>query len=45
VTGLNCIEDVFCLPVQEGKAPEGSRGARIVWAVNMKYLVVSGFER
>ncbi|XP_053400007.1 coronin-7-like [Mercenaria mercenaria] len=32
-------------PIKEGTGPEGSRGARVIWAVNMKYLVVSGFEK
>ncbi|KAH3837926.1 hypothetical protein DPMN_111329, partial [Dreissena polymorpha] len=26
--------------VREGKGPEGSRGARVIWAVDMTYLVV-----
>lgn len=32
-------------PIKEGVGPEGSRGARVIWAVDMKYLVVSGFDR
>lgn len=32
-------------PIKEGVGPDGSRGARVVWALNMKYLVVSGFAK
>ncbi|OCT64354.1 coronin-7 [Xenopus laevis] len=32
------------LPVQEGPGPEGSRGARVVWVCDGKYLLVSGFN-
>ena len=31
--------------LQEGAGPEGTRGARVVWVLDGKYLVVSGFER
>ena len=31
--------------LQEGTGPEGTRGARVVWVLDGKYLVVSGFER
>ena len=33
------------LPLQEGVGPDGSRGARVVWVLNMKYLLVSGFNK
>lgn len=33
------------MPVNEGKGPEGNRGARIVWALDGQYLVVSGFDK
>ncbi|GFO47590.1 coronin [Plakobranchus ocellatus] len=32
-------------PLREGEGPEGSRGARIVWTLQDKYLVVTGFDR
>uniref|UniRef100_A0A3Q2DP91 Coronin n=1 Tax=Cyprinodon variegatus TaxID=28743 RepID=A0A3Q2DP91_CYPVA len=32
-------------PVQEGPGPEGHRGARVVWVLDGKYLLVSGFDR
>ncbi|XP_063048615.1 coronin-7 isoform X1 [Engraulis encrasicolus] len=31
-------------PIQEGEGPEGHRGARIVWVLEGKYLLVSGFD-
>ncbi|XP_015246707.1 PREDICTED: coronin-7-like isoform X2 [Cyprinodon variegatus] len=31
-------------PVQEGPGPEGHRGARVVWVLDGKYLLVSGFD-
>ncbi|KAI3359223.1 hypothetical protein L3Q82_002748 [Scortum barcoo] len=31
-------------PVQEGPGPEGHRGARVVWVLEGKYLLVSGFD-
>ncbi|XP_043945267.1 coronin-7-like [Protopterus annectens] len=31
-------------PVQEGPGPEGSRGARLVWVCDGKFLLVSGFN-
>ncbi|XP_066145726.1 coronin-7 isoform X2 [Euwallacea fornicatus] len=33
------------LPVKEGKGPEGNRGARIVWALDGRYLVTTGFDK
>ncbi|XP_064607683.1 coronin-7-like isoform X2 [Liolophura sinensis] len=32
-------------PIKEGNGPEGNRGARIVWALGGRYLVVSGFTK
>ncbi|XP_020287213.1 coronin-7 isoform X2 [Pseudomyrmex gracilis] len=32
-------------PVKEGKGPVGTRGARVVWALEGKYLVVMGFDK
>ena len=32
-------------PVIEGAGPEGSRGARSVWACDDQYLVISGFDK
>ncbi|KAL4230650.1 Coronin-7 [Mactra antiquata] len=32
-------------PIKVGTGPDGSRGARIVWVLNMKYLFVSGFNK
>lgn len=32
-------------PVQEGVGPSGTRGARIVWAIDGEYLVVTGFDK
>ncbi|GFS07504.1 coronin [Elysia marginata] len=31
--------------LREGPGPEGSRGARVVWTLQDKYLVVTGFDR
>ncbi|XP_052795520.1 coronin-7-like [Mya arenaria] len=31
--------------IKVGKAPDGNRAARVVWACDMKYLVVSGFDK
>lgn len=31
-------------PVQEGPGPEGSRGARLIWVCDGKFLLVSGFN-
>uniref|UniRef100_A0AAY4BQ40 Coronin n=1 Tax=Denticeps clupeoides TaxID=299321 RepID=A0AAY4BQ40_9TELE len=31
-------------PVQEGPGPEGHRGARLVWVLGGKFLLVSGFD-
>nr|XP_012219924.1 PREDICTED: coronin-7 isoform X1 [Linepithema humile] len=33
------------VPVKEGKGPVGTRGARVVWALEGKYLVVMGFDK
>ncbi|XP_049958996.1 coronin-7 isoform X1 [Schistocerca serialis cubense] len=32
-------------PIREGKGPVGSRGARIVWALDGQFLVVTGFDK
>nr|CAD7568796.1 unnamed protein product [Timema californicum] len=32
-------------PVREGKGPAGSRGARIVWALEGNFIVVIGFDK
>lgn len=32
-------------PIREGKGPVGSRGARIVWALDGHFLVVMGFDK
>lgn len=32
-------------PIQEGAGPVGTRGARIVWAIDGEYLVVTGFDK
>lgn len=33
------------MPVREGKGPVGTRGARIVWALDGNYIVVTGFDK
>ncbi|XP_011637681.1 coronin-7 isoform X2 [Pogonomyrmex barbatus] len=33
------------VPVKEGKGPVGTRGARVIWALEGKYLVVMGFDK
>ncbi|XP_050307808.1 coronin-7 isoform X2 [Anthonomus grandis grandis] len=33
------------VPIKEGKGPEGNRGARIVWALDSRYLVTMGFDK
>ncbi|XP_032662962.1 coronin-7 isoform X2 [Odontomachus brunneus] len=33
------------VPVKEGKGPVGTRGARVIWALEGKYLVVIGFDK
>lgn len=33
------------LPIREGKGPEGNRGARIVWALDGRFIVVTGFDK
>ncbi|XP_044254931.1 coronin-7 isoform X2 [Tribolium madens] len=33
------------LPIREGKGPVGSRGARIVWALDAGFIVVTGFDK
>jgi coronin-7 len=32
-------------PIREGKGPVGTRGARVVWALDGRYLVVLGFDK
>lgn len=32
-------------PIREGKGPAGTRGARVVWALDGRYLVVMGFDK
>ncbi|XP_050099195.1 coronin-7 isoform X3 [Anopheles aquasalis] len=32
-------------PIREGTGPVGTRGARIVWALEGEYLVVTGFDK
>lgn len=32
-------------PVGEGKGPVGSRGARVVWAIDGAFIVVTGFDK
>nr|XP_023013175.1 coronin-7 isoform X1 [Leptinotarsa decemlineata] len=32
-------------PIREGKGPEGNRGARIVWALDGHFIVVTGFDK
>ncbi|CAE1312014.1 CORO7 [Acanthosepion pharaonis] len=32
-------------PVQEGNGPPGSRGARVVWVLDGKFLAVTGFDK
>ncbi|XP_052868996.1 coronin-7 [Anopheles cruzii] len=32
-------------PIKEGTGPVGTRGARIVWALEGEYLVVTGFDK
>ncbi|XP_008213494.1 coronin-7 isoform X4 [Nasonia vitripennis] len=32
-------------PIREGKGPVGTRGARVVWALDGRYLVVMGFDK
>lgn len=34
---------VLCF--QQGKGPDGSRGARVLWVLDGHYLLVSGFEK
>lgn len=33
------------LPIREGKGPVGTRGARIVWALDGQFIVVMGFDK
>uniref|UniRef100_A0A182NVF3 Coronin n=1 Tax=Anopheles dirus TaxID=7168 RepID=A0A182NVF3_9DIPT len=35
----------FAKPTKEGSGPAGTRGARIVWALDGEYLVVTGFDK
>ncbi|XP_014784002.1 coronin-7 isoform X1 [Octopus bimaculoides] len=32
-------------PIKEGTGPSGSRGARVVWTLNGKFLVATGFDK
>lgn len=32
-------------PVAEGKGPVGSRGARVIWALESAFIVVTGFDK
>ncbi|XP_033210325.1 coronin-7 isoform X2 [Belonocnema kinseyi] len=32
-------------PLREGKGPVGTRGARVIWALDGRYLVVMGFDK
>ncbi|KAK7496457.1 hypothetical protein BaRGS_00012379, partial [Batillaria attramentaria] len=32
-------------PVKEGPGPDGSRGARVTWALDARFLIVSGFQK
>ncbi|KAJ9590762.1 hypothetical protein L9F63_016278, partial [Diploptera punctata] len=32
-------------PIREGKGPIGSRGARVVWALEGRFIVVMGFDK
>lgn len=32
-------------PIREGPGPIGSRGARITWAIDGNYIVVTGFDK
>lgn len=32
-------------PIREGKGPVGTRGARIVWALDGNYIVITGFDK
>ncbi|KAL7289954.1 hypothetical protein TKK_0016337 [Trichogramma kaykai] len=33
------------IPIKEGKGPVGTRGARVVWALDGRFLVVMGFDK
>ncbi|XP_014219371.1 coronin-7 isoform X2 [Copidosoma floridanum] len=33
------------IPMREGKGPVGTRGARVIWALDGRYLVVMGFDK
>lgn len=33
------------MPIREGKGPVGSRGARIIWALDGNFIVVMGFDK
>ncbi|XP_014224127.1 coronin-7 isoform X2 [Trichogramma pretiosum] len=33
------------IPIREGKGPVGTRGARVVWALDGRFLVVMGFDK
>lgn len=32
-------------PIAQGKGPGGTRGARLVWALDGQYLAVMGFDK
>lgn len=32
-------------PIQEGEGPDGTRGARAIWVLNGKYILVVGMDR
>ncbi|XP_055540913.1 coronin-7 isoform X2 [Wyeomyia smithii] len=32
-------------PIREGNGPVGTRGARLVWAIDGEYIVVTGFDK
>lgn len=36
---------VSAQPIAEGKGPVGSRGARVVWALDGAFIVVTGFDK
>ncbi|XP_044017639.1 coronin-7 isoform X2 [Aphidius gifuensis] len=33
------------VPINEGKGPIGTRGARVIWALDGRYIVVMGFDK
>lgn len=32
-------------PIREGNGPVGTRGARITWAIDGNFIVVTGFDK